>query len=86
MKVTYDPEVDCLNVVFSDAPVAESDEAKPGIIIDYDKDGNPVSLEILSASKRVGKPTSVEYAVLLDKQASNDSGYTCTVACEANSI
>jgi uncharacterized protein YuzE len=70
MKVTYDPEVDCLNVIFSDAPVVESDEEKTGIIIDYDKDGNPVSLEILGASKRMGKPASVEYSVLLGQQAS----------------
>ena len=62
MKVTYDPEVDVLRIVFRDAPVAESDEDKPGVILDYDKDGNIVGLEILDASKRVEDPRSVEYA------------------------
>ena len=34
MKVTYDPEVDVLRIVFKDAPIKESDEDKPGIILD----------------------------------------------------
>ena len=63
MRVTYDPEVDVLRIVLSDAPIEESDEDKPGVILDYDKDGNVVGLEILEASKRVSNPRSVEYAV-----------------------
>ena len=47
MKVTYDPEVDVLRILLSDAPIEESDEDKPGVILDYDKDGNVVALEIL---------------------------------------
>jgi uncharacterized protein YuzE len=56
-------EVDVLRILLSDAPVEESDEDKPGVILDYDKDGNVVGLEILDASKRMGDPLSVEYAV-----------------------
>ncbi len=63
MKVKYDPEVDVLTILLSDAMVEESDEDKPGVILDYDKDGNVVSLEILDASKRMGNPMSVEYAI-----------------------
>ncbi|MEO0049653.1 MAG: DUF2283 domain-containing protein [candidate division WOR-3 bacterium] len=63
MKVTYDPEVDVLRVILSNAPVEESDEDKPGVIIDYDKDGNIVGFEILNASKRVENPRSLEYAI-----------------------
>jgi len=59
----YDPEVDVLSILLSDAPVEESDEDKPGLILDYDRHGNVVSLEILDASKRMGTPMSVEYAV-----------------------
>jgi uncharacterized protein YuzE len=64
MKVTYDPEVDVLRIIFSNTPVEESDEDKPGVILDYDKDGNIVGLEILDASKRMENPRLVEYAVL----------------------
>ena len=63
MKVTYDPEVDVLRILLSDAPIEESDEDKPGVILDYDHDGNVVGLEILEASKRIANPRSVEYAV-----------------------
>jgi uncharacterized protein YuzE len=63
MKVRYDPEVDVLSIALSDAPVEESDEDKPGVILDYDKSGNVVGLEILDASKRMGNPMSVEYAI-----------------------
>jgi uncharacterized protein YuzE len=46
--------MDTLSVVLKDsAPVHESDETKPGVILDFDKDGNLISFEILDASKRV---------------------------------
>ena len=52
-----------LRILFRDVPVEESDEDKPGVILDYDKDGNIVGLEVLNASKRVENPKGVDYAV-----------------------
>jgi uncharacterized protein YuzE len=63
MRVTYDPEVDALSIVLSEALVEESDEAKPGVILDYDAAGNVVGLEILNASKRVDNPRAMDYAL-----------------------
>jgi len=63
VRIHYDPEVDVLTVVFSEAAVAESDEDKPGVILDYDAQGNIVGLEILQASQRVENPRTVQYAV-----------------------
>jgi len=63
VRIAYDPEVDVLRLEFSSAPIEESDEDKPGVVLDYDRVGNLVGMEILDASKRVENPRSVEYAV-----------------------
>jgi YD repeat-containing protein len=56
MKVNYDSKTDTLAVIFRDAPVAESDEDKQGVIIDYDAAGYIVAIEVLDASNRVEEP------------------------------
>jgi uncharacterized protein YuzE len=63
MKIIYDCETDTLTVIFTETPVTESDEDKPGVILDYDAAGNLVSLEILNASQRVTSPSRIEYQV-----------------------
>jgi uncharacterized protein YuzE len=41
MKVAYDPKTDTLTVILRDgAMIAENDEDKPGVILDYDCEGN----------------------------------------------
>ncbi len=64
MKVTYNPRTDTLTLILKDkTPVAESDEDKPGIILDYDEVGNLISLEILDASKRVTETRKMEFSL-----------------------
>jgi uncharacterized protein YuzE len=63
MKVNYDSQTDILTIIFTDTLVTESDEDKPGVILDYDEKGNLVSLEILDASRRVNVPSKIEYQV-----------------------
>jgi len=62
MKITYDRQTDTLSVILKDdVVVAESDEDKPGVILDYDERGDLVSLEILDASRRVTDAARIEY-------------------------
>jgi len=63
VKIIYDAEVDVLQIILSDAPVDESDEEKPGTILDYDAEGNIAGIEILNASKRVVNVHGVEYSI-----------------------
>lgn len=56
MKFRYDPEADALYISFREGAIEETDEVSPGIMLDLDADGNPVGLEILNASKKLGKP------------------------------
>ncbi len=65
MKATYDARTDTLSIILnSDAAVVESDEDKPGVILDYDQDGNLVSLEILDASLRVTEARQFEFEMV----------------------
>ncbi|HEY5071993.1 MAG TPA: DUF2283 domain-containing protein [Caulobacteraceae bacterium] len=62
MKATYDSTTDTLSIVLrADAKISESDEDKPGVILDYDEEGNLVSLEILDASRRVTEARRMEF-------------------------
>ena len=63
MKVVYDPRTDTLTVRFKPGLVAESDESKAGVILDYDAAGDLLGLEILDASHRVEDARSVQLEV-----------------------
>ena len=65
MKATYDQRTDTLTLVLREGvAVAESDEDKPSVILDYDAEGNLVSLEVLDASKRVSQTSRIELEML----------------------
>jgi uncharacterized protein YuzE len=64
VKVTYDPQSDTLRILLSSATIEDMSTEQPGIIFNYDDDGQLIGLEILNASKRVEDPLSVQYAVL----------------------
>ncbi|NLX05340.1 MAG: DUF2283 domain-containing protein [Phycisphaerae bacterium] len=63
MKVNYDAHTDTLTIELKPGKVAESDETKPGVILDFDEEGNLLTVEVLDASKRAENPKALEFAV-----------------------
>ena len=63
MKVSYDPETDTLTIRLRDQRIKESDEVRPGIIVDYGYDGGVVRFEVLRASQVVEKTREMQFAV-----------------------
>lgn len=64
MKVNYDTKTDTLSLILKEnASVIESDEEKPGIILDFDGQGDLVSMEILDASRRVTEAKRVDFQI-----------------------
>jgi uncharacterized protein YuzE len=62
MKARFDSRTDTLSVVLKvGAAVAESDEPRPGVILDFDAAGDLVAVEILDASRRVTDADRMEF-------------------------
>ena len=53
MKFYYYPETDSLYIELSQAAGADVIEISPGVVVDYDRDGKPVGIDIDNASKLV---------------------------------
>ncbi len=63
MVIKYDKDIDVINIKLTDGIIAESDEEKPGIILDYDDSGNIVGIEVLNASEKINQPNGIIYEV-----------------------
>jgi uncharacterized protein YuzE len=61
MRIRYDKETDIVYISLSSIEISESDEIKPGIILDYAENGEVVGIEILKASKLMGKEKGILY-------------------------
>lgn len=52
MKIEYSKTGDALYVYFKEEYVAKSKEVEDGIVLDFDKDGQLIGIEILDVSQR----------------------------------
>jgi YD repeat-containing protein len=67
VRVIYDKETDTLSILLREGKVAESEEPHPGLILDYDRSGRLVSIELLDASEQVRAPQTIEFALAADR-------------------
>ena len=63
MKLSYDPEVDALSIVFRETTVTTKHLAE-GIAADYDAEGRLAGLEVLDAVRRFGDKATMQRVVL----------------------
>jgi uncharacterized protein YuzE len=63
MNANYDIETDTLTIVFKPGDVAESDEDKPNVVLDYNTEGELIGMEILDASKHIADVTQFQFRV-----------------------
>ena len=69
MRVIFDPETDTLSLILREDKIAESDEIREGVIIDYSADGRIVSMEILDASEQILEPQGILYELKSKEKA-----------------
>lgn len=53
MRLRIDRESDALYLRLDETAIVESEEVQPGVILDFDKEGRVVGVEILSLSTRM---------------------------------
>ncbi|MFX1512456.1 MAG: DUF2283 domain-containing protein [Promethearchaeota archaeon] len=51
MKIKYNPKEDALYIELSNQPIDDSDELGKFLVIKYDKNHEPVGIELLQASR-----------------------------------
>ncbi len=61
MKVHFDQKSDALYFRLDDSEIIESEEVKPGIILDFNGRNEVVGVEILNVKKRVLKRVSEKW-------------------------
>ncbi|HIH27356.1 MAG TPA: DUF2283 domain-containing protein [Methanoregulaceae archaeon] len=64
MKVSVDKEADAVYMRLSDCRIHDSEEVRPGVILDYDENNNLVGVEILRLSEHV--PSAALKTVLIE--------------------
>ena len=62
MKANYDRENDILYVIVRDGPTFDSEELDDDVRIEYDRKGKIIGVEILDASRNIGRVMAQEIA------------------------
>lgn len=67
MKIAYYPDTDSMYIDFSEQPSSESREVSPGVVIDYDAEGNIAGIDIDNASRKLNLKELVLNRLPIDK-------------------
>jgi len=67
MKIAYYPDTDSMYIDLSEKPSTESREVSPGVVLDYDEEGNIAGIDIDNASRKLNLREFVLNKVPVDK-------------------
>lgn len=66
MKIHFDEKADAVYLRLDDSKIIESEEVKPGIILDFNEHDQVVGIELLHAKERVpiSNPKQLQFEVV----------------------
>ena len=67
MRIAYYPDTDSMYIDLSEKPSADSKEISPGVVLDYDADGNIAGIDIDNASRKLNLKELILSKVPIDK-------------------
>jgi uncharacterized protein YuzE len=65
MRIRYDDKVDALYLELDDSEVVDSDEVKPGIVVDFNAKEEVVGIEVLDFKRRLSEADLKQLKVLV---------------------
>ena len=68
MKIAYYPDTDSMYIDLKANRSVESKEVSPGVVLDYDEDGNLVGIDIDNASKKLDLKELILSKLPIEKQ------------------
>ena len=64
MRIQYDPSADAMYIRLVEGVVADSDEVREGVVLDYDAAGKVLGIEVLNVSERADNPREMAFEML----------------------
>ena len=68
MKIEYDPKADAMYIRMRAGKAVESDEVRPGLVIDFDEEGKVLGIEMLEVSLRTDNPNELSLSLVSSTQ------------------
>ena len=65
MKIEYDPKADAMYIRLAAGEVVDSDEVRPGVVLDFDAQGRVLGIEMLDVSSRTDNPREMAFEMLV---------------------
>jgi len=64
MKIEYDPRADAMYIRLAAGEVVDSDEVRPGVVLDFDAQGRVLGIEMLGVSRQADNPREMAFKML----------------------